>query len=334
MRTQLPVSEPLAGGYHFYAFPLAIMGTDERAKDWILSNYIHLAHDPDPETSVPFCFYLYDYAISPWLDVVRNTRDWLRAMGTDPVEFCRAAVHAGYYVYLNLDDYFIPSRPGHQVRHGSHDLLICGADDERSVFTSFGYTKNDVMRRAELTFDELRQGYLSLDTVPNDCPQVYLYRPDKDADYTFNFSLVRRSFEDYLDAANVSEQFDMFRVPWERSYGIACYPPLQRYLTDYTEGNTEGDIRYLHILWEHKRLMTLRTERMAELLGGDFAVLADEARGLEKQAFRLRNKMFFREAAGRASEFGGAEIEQLDHMRSTEQRLLEQAVARLRAAVR
>ncbi|MGC5542971.1 hypothetical protein ACPYPE_20105 [Streptomyces griseus] len=329
MRTQLPVSEPLAGGYHFYAFPLAIAGTVGRAKDWILSNYIHLAHDATPGTSVPFCFYLYDYAISPWLDVIRNTRAWLGESGADPVAFCRAAVHAGYYVYLNLDDYFIPSRPGHQVRHGSHDLLICGADDDRSLFTSFGYTKDDVMRRSDLTFEEFGQGYRSLDALPNDCPQVYLYRPRPDAEYPFNFRLVRRSFEDYLDGANVSEQFDMFREPWDRSYGIDCYPPLQRYLTDYAEGNTEGDIRYLHILWEHKRLMTLRTERMAELLDGDFTALADEARGLEKQALRLRNKMFFREATGRASEFGGAEIEQLDHMRSTEQRLLEKAVARL-----
>jgi hypothetical protein len=330
MKKELPLSDPPAGGYHFYGFPLAIAGTVDRAHDWILSNYIHLAYDFDPTTSVPFCFYLYDYAISPWLEVVRDNRRWLADLGADPVEYCRAAVGAGHYVYLNLDDFFVPSRPGHGVRNGSHDLLLCGVDDEARTFSTFGYTKADVMQRSVITFDEFRDAYRSLDTIPNDCTQVYLYRVVQDAHYDFNFGLVRDSLEEYLDGANVSVRFDMFRTPWERAYGADVYPPLRRYLTEYAEGKADYDIRNLHILWEHKKLMTLRMERMSRLRGGELSGLVEDVRSVEKQAFRLRNKMFFREAANRPSEFGAAEIAELDRIRDMEERALERAVRLLR----
>jgi hypothetical protein len=332
MKTELPLSDPPVNGYHFYGFPLAVAGTVDRARDWILSNYVHLAYDLDPTTTVPFCFYLYDYAISPWLDVVRANRRWLADQGADPVEYCRAAVHAGHYVYLNLDDFHVPSRPGHRVRHGSHDLLLCGVDDAARTFSTYGFDKADVMRRSTIGFAEFRDAYRSLDTIPNDCSQVYLYRVVPDADYDFNLRLVRESLGEYLDGTNVSVRFDMFRPAWERAYGVDVYPPLQRYLTEWVEGRAEYDIRILHILWEHKKLMARRVERMAELLGGAFTALAEDVRVVEKQAFRLRNKMFFREVGGRPSEFGHAEIAELDGLRKAEERALAETMRQLRDA--
>ncbi|MBV1850525.1 hypothetical protein [Catellatospora tritici] len=327
---ELPLADPIAFGYHFYAFPLAVMGTDDRSRDWILSNYIHLAYDESPGSPVPFCFCLYDYAISPWLEVVRANRDWINGTGVDPVRFCRDAIDAGYYVYLNLDDYYVPSRPGYGVRNGSHDILLCGLDDAARTFSTFGFTKEDVIRRSTIGFEQLRLAYRSLDVVPNWCPQVYLYRVRQDASYDFNFRLVRRSFEDYLNGANVSIPFEMFQPAWTRRYGIDSYAPLQEYLADYVAGKAEYSIHFLHVLWEHKRLMRQRLDRMAELLGDDLAELATEGRSLEKQAFQLRNRMLFREMSGKASEFGPAQVEQLSRMRDVEQRVLEQAVELLR----
>ncbi|MER5736800.1 MULTISPECIES: hypothetical protein [unclassified Streptomyces] len=330
MKKELPLSDPLANGYHFYGFPLAIAGTVDRARDWILSNYVHLAYDLDPATPVPFCFYLYDYAISPWLDVVRANRRWLADLDADPVEYCRTAVHAGHYVYLNLDDFHVPSRPLYGVRHSSHDLLLCGVDDAARTFSTYGYDKADVLRRSTIGFEEFRAAYRGLDALPEDCTQVYLYRVVPDAAYDFNLRVVRESLEEYLDGTNVSLRFEMLRPAWERAYGVDVYPPLQRYLTEWVEGRADYDIRNLHILWEHKKLMTLRVERMAQLLGGPFTALAEDARALEKHAFRLRNKMFFREAAGRPAEFGHAEIAELDGLRKAEERALREAVRQLR----
>jgi hypothetical protein len=64
---------PAAYGYQFYAFPLAIVGTEPRARDWILPNFSELAYDTRPGSPVPLRFYLDNYADSPWLDVVRTT---------------------------------------------------------------------------------------------------------------------------------------------------------------------------------------------------------------------------------------------------------------------
>jgi hypothetical protein len=327
---ELPLVDPIAFGFHFYAFPLAIIGTEARSRDWILSNYIHLAYNEAPDSPIAFCFYFYDYAISPWLEVVRADRSWLGSTGVNPVKFCRDAVDAGYYVYLNLDDYYVPSRPGFGVRSGSHDILLCGLNDEEQTFSTFAFTKEDVIRRSTISFEQLKLGYHSLDVVTNHCHQVYLYQLKPDTSYDFNFRLVRQSFEDYLNGANVSIPFEMFQAAWTRRYGIDCYRPLQRYLADYVDGKDDYNIHSLHVLWEHKRLMRLRLERMAELLGDDLAPLVSDCKAMEKLAFTLRNRMLFREMSGKAAELGHAHVEQLGQMQETERRVLEQAVHRLR----
>lgn len=326
MNRQLPLGEPMARGFQFYAFPMAILAVEPRARDWILSNYIHVAFDPKaPQSPVPFGFYLYDYAISPWLEVVRASRQWVACTGGDIVSLCRDSVGAGYYPYLNLDEHHLPGRAPYGKWHQTHDVLVCGVDDDEGTFTIYGYTAAGSLQTTRVPQDEFARAYASLDEIDNDCFQVYFYRLRPDAEYRMRLHVVGEAFQEYLSGANPSRRVDMLQEEWIRAYGVDSYVPLRRYLDDYLAGEAEFDIRYLHILWEHKRLMTERFVRLAELAPALTPLIAD-CRAMQTDALGLRNGMLWHEQKRRSSTFGGEARQRLERVFATEVRVLGQAV--------
>ncbi|MER5458465.1 hypothetical protein ABT008_27215 [Micromonospora sp. NPDC002389] len=330
MRRQLPLGEPLARGYQFYAFPLAILATEARARDWILSNYIHVAFDPKaPDSPVPFGFYLYDYAVSPWLEVVRTSREWVACVGGDIVALCRDSIGAGYYPYLNLDEHHLPGRAPYQQWHQTHDVLLSGVDDDEGTFTIYGYTANGSLRTTTVGQDDVARAYASLDEVENDCFQVYFYRVRPDASYRMRLHVVGGAFEEYLSGANPSRRVDMLQEEWDRAYGVDSYAPIRGYLRDYLTGDAAYDIRYLHVLWEHKRLMTERFVRLAELAPA-LSPLVDDCRAMQTDAVALRNGMLWHEQKGRSSRFDEEAMPRLERIFDTEVRVLRQAVEEIR----
>ncbi|WP_017570223.1 hypothetical protein [Nocardiopsis halotolerans] len=332
MRISLPIEVPLASGYQFYAFPLAILATVEDATDWVLSNHIHVVYDPRKQRApVPFAFYFFDYSRSPWLETVKTDRFWMAATGQDAVSVCRDAIAAGYYPYLNLNEFRVPGRDATGKRDQSHDVLLCGFDDGAGVFELLGYSDTGTLDRSHIGYRDFAAGYADLDAIPNGCHQVFFYRVSRDCDYTMNPSLVGEALEEYLRGDNASLRFGSLQTPWNRVYGIRSYDLLSEYVTDYVSGAERYDIRNLHVLWEHKHLMTLRLERLTELTGKDcLSGLATTFREVEADALALRNGMLKYELSGRSSRFADTWKARLERVRERETEILRSAVEALR----
>jgi hypothetical protein len=332
VKAQLPLAEPLAHGYQFYAFPLAILATVEESKDWILTNYVHLVYDKRLQSApVPFAFYLFDYSQSPWLQTVKTDRFWVAASSHDIVDICRESIAAGYYPYLNLNEFHVPDREAFGTYDQTHDVLLSGFDDEAGSFTVYGYRANHSLGLTQVGYSEFRRSYESLDRVDNTCHQVYFYRVDRGARFPMDTAVVREAFEDYLAGANPSARFAMLRPRWDRTYGVDCYDPLLRYLDSYLAGEEAFDIRHFHVLWEHKRLMVMRLARLAEVTRSDaLATLAKDFRPIERDALALRTGMLRRElAGGTGSRFLSNASERLRGIRTGEMEILEKAIQEL-----
>lgn len=329
----LPLGKPIVHGYQWFTVPFAILGTLPKSQDWILSNFIHVAHEKDgsPQPHQPFDFFSYDYSLSPWLESVKVYRDWSAGVGLDPVDLCRNAIRSGYYLYLYLDDYYIPARQRPNMEHYSHDILVFGASDENRTFSVYGYDAKGILRTSHVGYDELRLAYEHAGTLDSGYPDIDCYKVKPESSYDFNFRLVRQSFEDYLNSTNVSLPFEFRQPASNRLFGMETYPALKQRLAEYLTGDTPYDIRGLQILWAHKRLMKCRVQRMAELAGGGFSSLVADCEALEELAFSLRNKMLFREMTGELSEFDHADIEGLDQISRLEQKVMESAIEEIHA---
>ena len=329
MKVELPLGEALANGYQFYAFPLSILATVDGASDWILTNYVDLAYDPAEGSPVRFCFYLFDYAQSPWLETMRLDRSWFTVTETDIAKVCRQAMAAGYYAYVNLNEFYVEGRQAYGEYDHSHDVLLCGFDDEADTFSVFGYS-NAQLARKRISRADFRTSYASLDRIQNTCTQVYFYRPVH-AKFDMDVTLVLESIQGYLEAANPSTRFAGLRAPMDRRYGTACYEPLQRYLDAFLAGREPYDARDFHVLWEHKKLMSLRLARLAEVTANDtIAALAEDFRPVVRDALMMRDGMMRHEFRRTAkSPYPQNAPARLTAIRDREREILEKVVAEL-----
>lgn len=330
MRVELPLGEALANGYQFYGFPLSIIAMVDEASDWILTNFVDLAYDPREESPVRFCFYLFDYAQSPWLETMKLDRFWIAATSSDIVKICRDAMAAGYYPYLNLNEFYVPDRKAYGKHDHSHDVLLCGFDDEEDTFTIYGYSGSR-LGRTTISSDDFRASYESLDRFNNTCHQVLFYRPTHAARFGMDVTLVRESIEGYLAGINPSTRFAGLSAPINRIYGAACYEPLQQYLDAFLAGREPYDTRHFHVLWEHKKLMALRLCRLAKVTENQsIAALAQDFVPLVREALMLRDGMMRHEYSRvGASRYPLTAPARLTDIRDREREILEKVVAEL-----
>lgn len=327
MQTTLPVvAPPAVYGFQFYAFPLAIVGTIPGSDDWVLSNFIQLAFDRSPGSPVPMCFYLYDYAENPWLETMRITPEWLSMVHPEEhiIKFIRTQLSQGFYVYLNVDEFYIEDREMHEQEHHSHDILVHGIDDREGTLNVLGYDSKFQFRSTKVRQNSFARAYKSHRAMDADCQQLYCYRPRREVDYPLDRSLIRRSLIEYLKGDNTSKHFAMLRRPWERDYGLRVYDGLQATLEAFIAGDTPGDLRSLYVLWEHKRLMSRRLRRISS--GEEALELICEAEALERWASALRMGMLRYQMHPSGSRFRQA-VESLPELREADAAFVSRLIA-------
>jgi len=318
----LPVSKPLAYAYQFYAFPLAILATDRRTDAWTLSNFIQLCYDRREQASpVPFCFFLYDYAICPWLEVIRFTREWIHVAKADLIQLLSDGLSAGFYCYLNVDEYYVPHRRSFGQWHASHDILVHGVDPQNGTVEVLGYDDKYIFRSVRVPVDALAQAYESCDEQLDDIPRIYFYRLLTDARYELNVPLIETTLREYLEGANTSTHFAMMQESWDRAYGMEAYVYLHKFLAEYFEGGPY-DIRHFQVLWEHKRLMTARIEALGKVLESRlFSPLAKRGADIERATRGLRNGLILHEAQRKPEGFADQAVHLLSTIEASDRAL-------------
>lgn len=331
MRKVLPFTQPLAYGYSFYAFPLGILATEPKATDWVLSNYVQVVYEYSGEAApVPFAFYVYDYSVSPWLETLRLNREWVGTQKRGITGVVRDAISHGFYVYLTLNERFVPERLAYGRNDYPHDILIRGVDDDEDCFEIQGWDQCQVFRGTRLPQDDLPTAYHNTGQAPFYDVPMTLYRYNDAGGYTFDLGYVARGVTEYLESFNTSLHFQAQRDPWQRAYGLETYDLLESYLDGYASGALEYNIRNLHVFWEHKRVMVARLARCADLLP-EVGELVEPYRKLERTAWVLRMAMIAHGEGRTTGDFRTETIPLLRSVRAEDERLLGRFAACLTA---
>lgn len=257
---ELKVVTPSIKSYQFIAFPLSIIEQYNESKKWLYNNFIQLAYDKNKNSPVPFCFYMFDYTINPYLDVIKLTRGIRSLVDFNIIKFAEKAIENEYYLYLNVDEYFIPNRRSYNHQHLSHDILVYGFDKKRQVLKVLGYDKYMRFASSEVPYDEFMNAFTNLDKIKNDCEQICLFKT-KIEQYEVNGDIIKERLIDYVESKNTSQQYADLKVPWERSYGLSTYDSITADLVDVKRNPLKKiDPRNTLIILEHKKLMKERAE--------------------------------------------------------------------------
>ncbi|WP_327004478.1 hypothetical protein OHA72_57205 [Dactylosporangium sp. NBC_01737] len=326
MRKTLAFEQPLAYGFLFYAAPLGILAARPKATDWVLSNYVQVVYEHSGEAApVPFAFYVHDYSVSPWLETLRLNRDWVSRQDRGIAGIVRDAIELDFYVYLGLNERYVPERLAYGRNDYPHENLIRGVDDRDDCFELYGWDQHQVFRATQLPQDDLPIAYHNNGSGPFYDVPLTLYRYNDAGEYTFDLKYVERGVIEYLESFNTSTHFQAQRDPWDRAYGLETYNLLESYLDGYAAGREEYNPRNVHVLWEHKRLMVARLSRCAELVPavGD---LVEPYRQVERMARALR-MMTIAHAEGHGTDFRAEAIALLRSIRAQDERLLRRFAA-------
>lgn len=305
---KLPFVMPQVYGFLGHAYVLGILQPFEYAKPWIHTSYIQLfisKHYLNGLGEYRLDFYpdlMIAYNNMPWLMYRHTDKDLLNQLGVDIHRYLITQLEREYYVVTYVDEFYIHNSICYQENHFVHDIFIYGYDLDRQIYHVAIFDKNRQFTMQEVTFEQFTQAYISQvkssQSLISSCKRLKPsnYENSKYGSgagrFDFDLQLMIDVLSDYVEGRNSTERLQIQQQPVEGYFGVEIYPYLQEFITRVIEGVQNFDVRQLHILWEHKKMMVARIEYLQQLgyLKEDTNLLT-EAKRLEKHAYTSRNLM-------------------------------------------
>lgn len=339
---KLPFTIPDVYGFLGHAYVLGILQNYEECKPWIYTHYnqLYLSQDYIGIGEYRLDFFpnlMVLFSNVPWLKYRQTNKKTLADLGIDIHAFLKVHLDEGYYCSTYVDEYYIPNSISDGVHHFSHDLMVYGYDLNRQIYHIAIFDKNRQFSFQEVTFDNFHQAYYN-DTGQKGISLCRKVEPREYGGSRFGAHLGRYDLElqtmldsmnDYLHSVNTSKRLRFHSHGIEGQYGLDIYAGLQQYFRLLAEGKLNLDVRSLHILWEHKKMMTARIRYLQQLGALDEAstVLEGYIR-LEGDALVLRN-MLLKYFYSRSSQILGDIVNRLGQLQAAEKQVLTTLVEEL-----
>lgn len=302
-KRQLPIQlQPPITSYPEHAYLLSVLAVSDDYLPWFFSNFIQLMAVKAPQDSrYWFDFYVpcRDHAleVNPCIHLQKWNRDSLDAYKLDIIDLLMDSIDLGYYIYLYVNEYYIPGSPAYLIKDLSHGNMIFGYNMEDRTFQMAGFLKNLKFTSIEVDFETLEKAFKDNPTIEDFELKMYLFKRREKVNFEFDLQHVVMLLEEYLASANSSErertfQNPLYKQPLEGHFGKEVYVCMKKDLQDECERDGTLLVRPMHILWEHKNSMLLRLRyleqnRDVRLRPG----LVERYEKLERSMLLLRNSV-------------------------------------------
>lgn len=290
---RLPFRRPPLTSFLRWVYTLGIVCAHDEAEGWILNNFIQLrctrryglsADSTENERQM-----ILDVWRGPYLEMFGTNNPFLdfRALHYDStfwsvqagtvVELSTLSIERGFYPVLFLDE----SKLSYSTQFGSgefypHHVMLRAVDSDSGGFEVVGLGKTSPTEEYgrlgdyRITNEELRSAAASMEagtrarSFAGGLSVLLRYRPPGEALFPFEteprLDLIKAAINEYV---NCTEPLTANALrPNEQVYGAAVFPELVRYFHQVTEqlisGKHRRDVRHLHVLEEHHRLMASR----------------------------------------------------------------------------
>jgi len=314
MIKMLPLAEPFTWCWSNDAHELSIMLTDPRSLPWVYSNYTQLFCQnilSYPHLDLHLRFFEYHQNYEDWfyytlapqrlLKMERVFKGTLLKNNVDVISFIVHAIDENRYAYTSVNDFFVEGRPSFQKEKDDHDFFIYGYDLEKKLFHVAGYYgESEAYTTETIAFDIFLKAYLDTDDLDgkgvNPCySSLYILEPNFGRPFSLNVRLIVEHLQDFLSSSDTALRYSAFNYAKDMGeayvFGIATYRVVAHYLSLIKDGKLPFDIRPLHLLWEHKKIMK---QRLLYLRDNGIRIedsLLDACDELVENTLTLRNMM-------------------------------------------
>jgi len=266
---KLPFKYPLITGYQGLASLYAILENYPKTLDWIYSNYIqtygYIRNGNFELTIFPGFEAM---KICPWINFSLISRELVKKLNMNIIDFAINNIDANNYLYVMLDQHYLLSSRSGNKNHFAHDTFIYGYDTKKCILNIADFTFNNKYSFEEVSFNEIDNAYNAVDSNM-DRPfftgkgGVALVNYFENGIYEFDVQLIKETLNDYINSTNTTTRYRFMENPNPYAvYGIKIYEKLIEYLMFVGEGKIKCDIKPLHNLYDHKKLMLERIKYM------------------------------------------------------------------------
>lgn len=248
----LPIYDPLIKAYLHIGMPFSVLPPRHVESGWVYQTYAQLIyHREDPEDA----FLDFENSIF-WEDEDVFTKGFIAFPAKNKndkwkiMEELKRLIKAGYYIYADWDEYYVPGTPFYKRHFFRHFCLVYGYDKD-NVYTE-GYLEDGHWHRFRITQEEFVQALLENDDRDvKGVISVNVYRPRENFKEKFEWEKVRMEIQNYL-------------YPQDEIHGRYAICAFFKDTCSAIERGGEFPIQSVSIAYEHKLMMLERIHFLVE----------------------------------------------------------------------
>lgn len=322
---ELPLVDPIFSTYHKYGSGAAIIAANPSIRNWYLNESINLTCNRS---------FLSGYT-TPRIDILVSTWDenpYFEKVGC-ATQYSKGYTNTiikrmlddGFYIcFGGVDDYYVEGKSFYKQRHFNHDGMICGYNEEDKTFTLYAYDDKWVYRKfvtPQKSFSAGRNALCKQGIYGGLCG----LRPVS-KQVVLEPMTICKNLKAYLDSS--LEKYPI--TDTTPVYGIVVQDYIAMYINElYNERipYERMDYRVFRLIWEHKRAMLERIQKVEDALKFDHTISL-AYKDLVDEADKMRILYASHHMKRRDSLLPIIHITLLD-VRAKEQRLLETFVEKM-----
>lgn len=227
----------------------------------LYNNYIQLVMDTsgDSINSLNYCngiglFKVFDNV----LKIFEVDHKLVKQQYGSYVNFIKSILSSGLYLWLGVDEYYIPERPAYRKHHFVHPNLAHAFDDEKKHIEILGY--NFTLNSNAVSFDDIEKSCCSEYVKHAYYNDLIIFRKNERCyPEPLNIKFIIKTLEEYkygCDTGFLYGNVEGYHLLNNPIYGLDIYKAILE--NDSLLENFIHDRRYAYILLEHKNIMLKR----------------------------------------------------------------------------
>lgn len=255
--------------YPYIANKLSVLLNYEETLPWFHSNFIQMwASKNGPKGYWSDFLYYGRNRFCPNYKFSLISKKVMQYKWNSIIDFIIDSIDLGYYVYMNINNFYIPAYQHFNKNHRRHDIFVYGYDKKSKTLNIADFFQNGKYSYSYVSFNDFEQAYINYDrTNENDFLGGMSLETFENTIYKFNIDFVVDSIKDYLLSRNTSIASDLEELDNKDDivFGIQVYDILSEYSYKLGRGVFDFvDIRPFHMLFDHKVAMLLRLKYLEE----------------------------------------------------------------------
>lgn len=289
----LPMKKVDIRGFSHQAALLSILMAYDQCKPWICNNFIQIFSLKNLSSSwrsgtVDF-FYMdyddfrnYEFTANPWIRWFEIPVQLIYNSQFNIIDFIIENIKRDYYLYIEIDTYYIPYYSDYQKKHRIHWMYVYGFDAEKSTINCLDNFAGGIFKMKNIETKYIQEGFngswinyekqlkneKELSKEDKIGPsiglfQVIPYNEEKDNSeiYKLNIPRITCLLKNYLSR---TEQLMQYRYSEYYIYGISVYNELIKFTTTGWSADKLVDVRGFCSMRDHKALMLWRLRFLQE----------------------------------------------------------------------